>query len=155
MKELKLAFQSLAEGLRIFAKSLEVLADQVNAMGGTTKTTSKGKPAKPAAPKKSPASAPKKAATQKAKKAPSKKAAPKPKKPAKAKKSAKTSKTAPSGATSVETVYGIIARSKKGVSSAQICSETGYNAKKVANVVYKLKNRDQIKAIKKGVYVKK
>lgn len=161
MKEVKLAFQSLAEGLRIFAKSLEVLADQVNAMGGTAKAESPGKPVKPAAPKKSPASPQKKAAAKKVPTALSKKAEPKPaaakaaNKPAKAKKAAKTRKSASLGATSVDTVYGIIARSKKGVSSAQLCSKTGYNAKKVANVVYKLKKRDQIKAVKKGVYVKK
>ncbi len=166
MKEVKLAFRSLAEGLRIFAKSLEVLAEQVNAMGGTAKPSSSDKPVKPAAAKKSPKSSPKKAVAKKASKASSKKAAPKKapakaktpakaKKPAKGKKSVKAKKPAASGATSVENVYNIIARSKKGVSSAQISAKTGYDAKKVANVVYKLKNRNQIEAIKKGIYVKK
>ena len=139
MKEVELAFKSFAEGLRIFAKSLEVLADQISVMGGV-KSKAPTKPAKTRAPKKEPAVSPKKAAS---KPAPSKAKKPAPASP---KKSAKTS---------VETVYNIIARSKKGVSSVQIQEKTGYNAKKVANVVYKLKNRNQIKAVKKGVYVKK
>ena len=147
MKEIELAVKSFADGLRIFAKSLEALADQITVMGGV-------KPKRPVTPGK--ATAPKKPVSKSTPTKP-RKSTPARKKvtPAKAKKPVSAPKKKASAKTSVETIYGIIARSKKGVSSAQLSAKTGYNAKKVANVIYKLKKRDQIQTVKKGVYVKK
>ena len=53
-----------------------------------------------------------------------------------------------------DTVMGIIYRYKKGVTVARIQELTGYDAKKIANIVYKGKKRGQIKSIDKGVYLK-
>lgn len=56
--------------------------------------------------------------------------------------------------TAFDTVLGIISKSRKGVTVSQIEKKTGYNAKKIANIVYKGKKKGQIKSINKGVYIK-
>jgi len=93
------------------------------------------------------------------------KAAKKPKaKPAKTKAVKKTSikkvavkKTAPkkaAPATAADTVLTIINRSKKGVNSETLVKKTGYNQKKISNLVYKLRKQGKIKSPEKGIYVK-
>lgn len=82
-------------------------------------------------------------ATKKAK--PARKAPAKPKKPV-------PKKEKP--ATAADTVLAIINRSKKGVGTAALMEKTGYNQKKIANLVYKLKKQGKIKSVGKGVYVK-
>ncbi len=57
-------------------------------------------------------------------------------------------------ATAVDTVLTIIKRSKKGVGTASLMEKTGYNQKKIANLVYKLKMQGKIKSVEKGVYMK-
>jgi hypothetical protein len=37
---------------------------------------------------------------------------------------------------------------------ATLMEKTGYDQKKIANLVYKLKNQGKIKSVKKGVYLK-
>ena len=56
--------------------------------------------------------------------------------------------------TAFDTVVKIIARSKQGVNTSQIKTKTGFNDKKIANIIYKAKNRKLIKSVSKGVYVK-
>jgi len=88
------------------------------------------------------------------------KAVKKPKaKPAKAKapKKAPIKKTAVKKAapvTAVDTVLAIINRSKKGVNSETLVKKTGYNQKKISNLVYKLRKQGKIKSPEKGIYVK-
>ena len=53
----------------------------------------------------------------------------------------------------IYTVMGIICRYRKGVTVSRIQELTGYDAKKIANIVYKGKQRGQIKSIDKGVYL--
>jgi len=84
----------------------------------------------------------------------------KPKKKTKAKSArkapAKPKKAVPKEkpATAAETVLKIIRRSKKGVDTATLIKKTGYNQKKIANLIYKLKKQDKIKSVDKGVYLK-
>jgi hypothetical protein len=87
----------------------------------------------------------KKVATTKApiKKVAAKKAAPKKAVPKKAK-----------PATAADTVLAIINRYKKGVNNAALMEKTGYNQKKIANLVFKLRKQGKIKSVAKGVYVK-
>ena len=73
-----------------------------------------------------------------ARKAPAKKAAPKKKEQG----------------TAFDAVVGIIRRSKKGVSAGQIKEKTGFDDKKIANIVYKAKKNGLVKSEIKGVYVK-
>ena len=88
------------------------------------------------------------------------KAAKKPKvKPVKAKTVKKTpaKKPAPkkaARATAVDTVLAIIRRSKKGVGTAVLKEKTGYNQKKIANLVFTLGKQGKIKSVDKGVYLK-
>ena len=75
----------------------------------------------------------------KAKKAPAKKA------PAK-----KTAKTG----TASDAVLAVINRSKKGVNSATLAEKTGFDNKKIANIVFKLRKQGKIKSVGRGIYTK-
>ena len=84
------------------------------------------------------------------------KAKPKAKPKAKAvKKAPKRKAAAKKPETAIATAYAIIGRSKKGVNTATLMAKTGFNKKKVANLVFKLKQQGRIKSIGKGVYLKK
>lgn len=136
MKELDAAIKTVVEGLRSLAKSVEKIAEKLEK--SAPKKQAKAKPArktkaKPAPKAKTvakPKAKPKKTA---AKKAPSKKAAKE---------------------TAADTVLKIIAGSKKGVSTAVLAEKTGYDKKKVANLVFKLRKQGKIKSVSKGVYAK-
>ncbi|MEN8244059.1 MAG: GIY-YIG nuclease family protein [Thermodesulfobacteriota bacterium] len=104
----------------------------------TKKTAAKKAPAKKTVAKKTAA---KKTA---AKKAPAKKAAPKKKAPVK--KAAKV--------TAADAVLKVINRTKKGVNTATLMKKTGFDNKKVANIIFKLKKQGKIKNPEKGLYVK-
>ncbi len=133
MKSAKKDLQAVSKQLKALAAKLEKIE---KALG---KTTAKKAPAKKAAKK----------VTKKAvKKAPAKKAA---KKKAPAKKAAK--KTG-SGATAIDTVVGLVQRSKSGVEIATIKKKTGFSDKQISNLLYKAKKKGVIKSLGKGVYGK-
>jgi len=82
------------------------------------------------------------------------KAAPtKPKKRAAVKKPLKQTVSAKQP-TAVDTAFNVIKRHRKGVNIATIMQKTGYDAKKIHNLVYKLKKQGKIKSPTKGVYLK-
>jgi len=56
--------------------------------------------------------------------------------------------------TAFHAVVSLISRSKKGVGTSQIKKNTGFDDKKIANIIYKAKNRGLIKSISKGIYKK-
>ena len=56
--------------------------------------------------------------------------------------------------TAADSVFRIIKRYRKGVDTATLMEKTGFNQKKIANLVYKLKKQGKIKSVRKGVYVK-
>ena len=66
----------------------------------------------------------------------------------------KVSKKTVNQPTAADTVFGIIKRYKKGANIATINQKTGYDSKKIHNLVYKLKKQGKIKSETKGVYVK-
>ena len=142
MKKLKKDLEAILKALNGLAQKVEKLQEQI---GEETKPTKKpkAKAVKKKAPvKKAPA---RKVAVKKApvKKAPAKKAAPK---------KALRKKAKP--VTAANTVLAIIKRYKKGVGNAALMEKTGYNQKKIANLVFKLRKQGKIKSIDKGVYVK-
>ena len=98
---------------------------------------------------------PKKASVKKAVKAkPVKKAAAKKKAPAKkaaAKKAPAKKKTAQVSAT--DQVLKIIKRSKKGVDVPTLKKKTGFNDKKVRNIVFRAAKEGRIKKSGRGIYV--
>ena len=129
MKEFDLLFKTVIDGMRGMAKGIDALADKLDTLSKSKfNEIAKGK-AKP----KSKAAA--KAKT-KAKKAPAKRDAGK--KPA----------------TAIDTVYTIIKKSKKGVNTATLMEKSGFDRKKISNVIYKLKKQGKIKSAGKGVYLK-
>ena len=56
--------------------------------------------------------------------------------------------------TAVDAVLGIIKRSKRGVNIATIRQKTGYDNRKIHNLVYRLKKQGEIKSEINGVYMK-
>jgi hypothetical protein len=132
MRELDALIQTVADGLKSMAQGVEKLAEKVE---GISKSLSNEKP------KEKHGAGPKRNAPAKTVK----------KKPAKA---AEATPDAPKPPTAAETVLGIIKRSKKGVDTSALMEKTGYDRKKVANILFKLKKQGEIKNAAKGVYVK-
>jgi len=126
MKKLKKDLEAISKTLNGLVQKVQQLQEQI---GEETKPTKKPK-AKVA--KKAPA-----------RKVAAKKAVPKKAVPEKAK-----------PATAVDTVLAIIKRYKKGVGNAVLLEKTGYNQKKISNLVFKLKKQGKIKSVDRGVYVK-
>jgi len=56
--------------------------------------------------------------------------------------------------TVADTILGFIQRSKKGINTGMLATKTGFNQKKIANIIYKLKKNGKIQSPEKGVYVK-
>jgi hypothetical protein len=56
--------------------------------------------------------------------------------------------------TAANSVLKIIAGSKKGINSATLMKKTGFDRKKIANIVFKLRKQGKIKSVDKGVYTK-
>jgi hypothetical protein len=158
MKEVQSLLKLVSDGLKSLAQGVEALAVKVDE---AAKAKNKRK-----APVETPATPAKQAPAAKKPAAMAKKAAPADEKPAKpgapAEKKDRIQKPAPKAAagkvakpaTALDTVMGLIAGSSQGVSAAEIKSKTGFGQKKVANIVYKLKKKNKIKSIDKGVYVK-
>ena len=127
MKEFDVALKAVAEGLRTIAQAMEKIAEKLE--DSVPKGKAKAKTVRKAAAK------PKKSASKKEtpKKAPAKKAVKE---------------------TASDTVLAIVNRSKKGVNSATLAEKTGFDKKKVANIVFKLRKQGKIKSVGKGVYTK-
>ncbi|MBW2610942.1 MAG: hypothetical protein JRE14_00710 [Deltaproteobacteria bacterium] len=124
--------------LQSVKKDLNALAKRVDKLVADLKKSEAAKPKTKAAPKKA---TPKKAV----KKAVAKKAAPKkaaPRKPA-------TKKV-----TAADTVLKVISGLKNGTDTAGLLKKTGFNQKKVANIIFKLKKQGKIISPNKGLYVK-
>ncbi|MCG6912269.1 MAG: hypothetical protein LJE94_19425 [Deltaproteobacteria bacterium] len=140
--DLKKELQKVSKEIKALAKKVDKLVTAAGKAAPAKKAPAKKAPAKKAAAKKAPA---KKTAAKKtaAKKAPAKKAAAK---KAPAKKAAKV--------TAADTVLNIINRTTKGIDTAGIMKKTGFNNKKVANIIFKLKKQEKIKNPEKGLYVK-
>ena len=55
--------------------------------------------------------------------------------------------------TATDKVLGIIRRSKKGVDVSTIKTKTGFNDKKVRNIIFRTTKEGKIKKVGRGVYV--
>ena len=145
MKEVEKMVKTLIDGLKSLSKGIDTAAKRIDSVA-------KNKPA--AAPKAKPGRrlcrhgaleqpgrrpAAKKVAAKKVavKKAPAKKAA-----------------AAGKGDTAINAVYQIISRAKNGADTVTIKQKTGFNDKKVQNIIYKLKKQGKIQSSKKGIYAK-
>jgi hypothetical protein len=128
VKEIQTLLNIVSDGLKVLAQGIEAISKKVDEIA-ESQTAEMPKAKKP-----TPAAAESKKAGKTAAKAPAKKAAAAP--------------------TAAETVLKIISGSKKGVDMPTLMKKTGYDRKKVSNVIYKLGKLGKIKSIQKGVYVK-
>jgi hypothetical protein len=115
-----------------------------------------------ASPKKAPAKKTKapakktKTITKKVKPSAKAKRAPKKTVAKKAAPAAKNAKKRTAGGTGIiESIYGIISRSRNGVTVSQLREKTNFVTRQVNNAIYKLKQKDKIEAVSRGVYKKK
>jgi hypothetical protein len=130
MPELDQLLATVSEGLKALAGGIEEIAQRIETLGDVKgkPTAGKKKAAKPAAVKRK-----KKRSTIKSKAASKKKAKP---------------------TTATNTVLAVISKAPKGIKTSDIKAKTGFDEKKVYNIVFKLKQQGKIKTIRRGVYVK-
>jgi len=147
MAILKKDLQAVKRDIKALGKKLEKLLKAHVPMPKTKKVIKKKVVKKAKAVKKAPA---KKAPAKKApaKKAPAKKASAK-KAPAK---KAVARKKAPQ-ATATDKILKIIKRSKKGVDVPTLKKKTGFDDKKVRNIIFRASKEGKIKKSGRGIYV--
>ena len=119
---------TIAQDLKALNKDIQSLAKTLDRLLKAVErdNKSKAKPTQKSAAKKAPA-----------KKAPAKKASAK--------------KAAPPTAT--DEILKIIRRSKKGVDAPTLIKKTGFNQKKVRNILFRTYKQGKIKRLEKGIYV--
>ena len=130
MPELDQLLATVSEGLKSLAGGIEEIAQRIETLGDV-KGKSPARKKKPAKPKRA-----------------------KVKKKRTAKKSKPTPKKKAKSATASNTVLAVISKAPKGIKTADIKTKTGFDEKKVYNIVFKLKQQGKIKTIRRGVYVK-
>ncbi len=141
MKSVQKELTAITTALSSLSQQVENLAAAIDADAAAAAPEKKAKaPAKKAKPVA-------KRANTSAKKRAAKKSAPS---SAKAKPVA-----APKGETMLDNIFGMISRSRKGITVAQLKKRTGLEKRQVSNALYKLSNKGKIEAVSRGVYVKK
>jgi membrane protein involved in colicin uptake len=152
--------KDVQKDLLAISTALSSLVKQVEKMvAAIEKESGKAAPAKKVkAAKKTKVTAKKAKASVKKAKAPVKKAKAAPKKKA-VKKTAPVKKpNAPAAAaesTMLDNIYGMISKSKKGITVEMLKKRTGLQARQVSNALYKLTKKAKIETLSRGVYVKK
>ena len=86
---------------------------------------------------------------------PAKKAAPAKRKKTARKAAAHKRASAARGKTVLDTVYGVIRRSPKGVTIATLKKKTGLDSRQLSNALYKLSKKRLVRAKSRGHYIKK
>jgi hypothetical protein len=72
----------------------------------------------------------------------------------KAKAVKKTIAKKPAKGPASDTVLAIIKRSRKGVDTVALRKKTGFEGRKIGDIIYRLKKQGKIKGLGKGLYVK-
>jgi len=60
----------------------------------------------------------------------------------------------PTRLSATDTVLSIIKRSRKGIDTATLKKKTGFEGRKIKDIIYRLKKQGKIKRDRKGLYVK-
>jgi transcriptional regulator NrdR family protein len=76
------------------------------------------------------------------------------KKAVKAKPVKKTTAKKPANLSASDTVLAIIKRSRKGIDTVDLRKKTGFQGRKIGDIIYRLKKQGKIKRDRKGLYVK-
>jgi predicted Rossmann fold nucleotide-binding protein DprA/Smf involved in DNA uptake len=136
MKDVQKELLTISTALSSLVDKVEKMVEAIEAGSGKAAPAKKAKPARK-----------NKAAAKKAKAAPKKKAA--------RKKAPAAAKPSSSGATMLDSIFGMISRSRNGITVERIKKKTGLEARQVSNALYKLTKKDKIETISRGVYIKK
>ena len=132
MRDLDKILKAVADGLKSLAQGLDSVSAKLDTMA-SNRAPQAGKPKTAAAPAKA-------------------RKAPKPAPREKAAAAAKPPRTR-SAATATTEVLEMIAASADGIGTQALKSRTGFDEKKIHNIVYKLKKQGKITTRSKGVYV--
>ena len=147
MKDVQKKLLAISAKLSSLVQQVEKMAEAIETGSGKAapakkakavvkKTKARAKKAKPAAKKAKPA----------AKKRARKKAAPK----------KKAAASATSGTpTMLDDIFGMISRSRNGITVERLKKRTGLQARQVSNALYKLTKKGKIETLSRGVYAKK
>ncbi len=159
MKDVQKELMAISSTLSSLVQQMENMAVAIEKESGKAAPAKKAKAVKKAkAPaKKAKAPAKKaKAAVKKAKAAPKKKAGKKKaaKKKAPATVKAKASAAA-GGQTMLDSIFGMISRSRSGITVERLKKKAGLEARQVSNALYKLTQKGKIETLSRGLYVKK
>jgi hypothetical protein len=135
MKEIEKILKTVSDGLKLASQGILSLAEKVNeaakSMGATEKSAAKrtaaaGKP---------------KTKTKTSKKGKA------------GVKAVQRKKAADAQAmTAIDTIFDIVKKSGKPVDMVMLREKTGFESKKIANIIFKLKKQGKIKSVDKGVY---
>jgi membrane protein involved in colicin uptake len=152
MKNVQKELIAISTTLSSLVKQMEKMAAAIEKGSGKAAPKKKAKAGAKAKPpvKKAKASAKKSKAAPK-KKALKKKAAKK-KAPIAAKAKAPA---ATGGQTMLDKIFGMISRSKSGITVERLKKRVGLEARQVSNALYKLTQKGKIETLSRGVYVKK
>lgn len=129
MTEIEKLFILLSDGLKSMAKGVEKLADKVENIGKTL--TDEGYRTKKASKQKS-----------------------KPKARPRAKKAVKPAEKKVKKPTAADAVLTVIQGSESGAGYPELMEKTGFDRKKVANILTRLNKQGKIKSVKRGIYTK-
>ncbi len=144
MKEFDIFIQSLSDGLKAFAKGVETVAGQLDDFVQSQQADEEKQKEKPE--EETPVTPLEKAAGSKEPEAdPSEPVAPKPSPHEEPEDTQTLSAT--------ETILQRILRARNGVDIETLVKETGYDRRKIYNIIYRLKKRNQVKNKSKGVYI--
>jgi predicted Rossmann fold nucleotide-binding protein DprA/Smf involved in DNA uptake len=135
MKEIEKILKTVSDGLKLASQGILSLAEKVNEAAKSMGTTEKSAAKRTAA-----------AGKPKTKTKTSKKGTP-------GVKAAQRKKAAGDQAmTAIDTIFDIVKKSGKPVDMAMLREKTGFESKKIANILFKLKKQGRIKSVGKGVY---
>ncbi len=151
MKDVQKELMAISSTLSSLVQQMEKMAEAIEKDSGKAAPAKKVKAVRKA---KAPAKKAK-AAAKKAKAAPKKKAAKKKvakKAPAVAKADAPT---AAGGPTMLDSIFGMISRSRGGITVERLKKKAGLEARQVSNALYKLTQKGRIETLARGLYVKK
>jgi hypothetical protein len=152
MKDVQKELMAISSTLSSLVLQMEKMAVAIEKEGAKAAPAKKAKAVKKA---KAPAKKVK-AAAKKAKAAPRKKTAKK--KPAKKTAPASAKPKAPSaagGQTMLDSIFGMISRSRKGITVERLKKRAGLEARQVSNALYKLTQKGKIETLSRGLYIKK
>ncbi|MFP4348500.1 MAG: hypothetical protein ACOCWY_03435 [Thermodesulfobacteriota bacterium] len=145
MKEFEIFVKSLSDGLKAFAKGVETVAGQLDDFVQSQQTDEEEKKDKPE--EETPVTPlEKKTGSKEPETVSPEPVAPKPS-PYEEPEDTQT-------LSATETILQRILRARNGVDIETLVEETGYDRRKIYNIIYRLKKRNQVKNKSKGVYIK-